>query len=541
MFFSVCPERLAEIIRRDYKGAVLCPFPWCEDELQLELSKIFTRLKIVGKKKERARLTDEIVNMADVFKSHEECKEPRVVLIEGQPGMGKTTYCQKLAYDWSVEDISPEASFPKVRMLLVLKCRDMKTADIEEAIDDQLLSLDADEEEKEKFFHFIRCNQSKILLVLDGLDELSDDHFKALLPVIQGKRFSNTYLILTARHEAGMKVRRHCDTLLEIVGYTSEDADRYITRYFSNHEDPSLAEKLISELKCDSRLRKLTTNPLNTALLCLLCEDTEGVFPSDRTKMYTELVSCAIRRCCVRKSVPLGSRDPVETFSDNLNQLGKVALKALKADRMYFSEEEMKCPSIDFLRLCFLSREASVSKLRPMPCYACTHKTFQEYFAAYHLAFEIRSSHKDTVDTLLAQLSPVDKYWQLWGFLLTLVASKSGEAATLVISGFCAAFQSQRTELTEEQKEQDRDCDDNDNNDVRDDHNFDICEDRLNDFPINHWFPDYSLAKMTAISEAPTMSLGFGRTGLSSRGPGRFGFSTRPHFSLQSVQHQIRL
>ena len=51
--------------------------------------------------------------MTDVFKSHEECEEPRVVLIEGQPGMGKTTYCQKLAYDWSVEDISPEASFPK--------------------------------------------------------------------------------------------------------------------------------------------------------------------------------------------------------------------------------------------------------------------------------------------------------------------------------------------------------------------------------------------------------------------------------------------
>ena len=199
--------------------------------------------------------------MTDVFKSHEECEEPRVVLIEGQPGMGKTTYCQKLAYDWSVEDISPEASFPKVKMLLVLKCRDMKTANIEEAIDDQLVPLDADEE------------------------------------------------------------------------------DSYIIKYFSNHQDPSLAIKLISELQCDSRLRELTTNPLNTALPCLLCEDTEGVFPSNRTKMYTELVSCAIRRYFAKKSVPLDARDPVETFSDNLNRLGKVALKALKADRMYFSEE----------------------------------------------------------------------------------------------------------------------------------------------------------------------------------------------------------
>ena len=484
--FSVCPERLAAIIRRGYKGAVLCPFPWCEDELQLELSKIFTRLKIVGKNKERARLTNEIVNMADVFKSHKECKEPRVVLIEGQPAMGKTTYCQKLAYDWSVEDISPEASFPKVKLLLVLKCRDMKTANIEEAIDDQLLPLDADEEEKANFFHFIRCNQSKILLVLDGLDELSDDHFKSLLPVIQGKRFSNTYLILTARHEAGMKVRRHCDTLLEIVGYTSEDADSYITKYFSNHEDPSLAEKLILQLFGDHRLRELTSNPLNTALLCLLCEDKEGAFPSNRTKLYTELVSCAIRRYFARKSVPLDARDPVEIFSDNLNQLGKVALEALKADRIYFTEEENKCQSIDFLRLCFLSREASVSKLRPMPCYAFTHKTFQEYFAAYHLTFEILSGDKDTVDTLLAQLRPADQYWQLWEFLLTLVASKSGEAATLVISGICAAFQSQRTELTGGQKGQDSDCgDDNDTNVTYND-DFDTCEARLSVFPSHY-------------------------------------------------------
>ena len=107
--------------------------------------------------------------------------------------------------------------------------------------------------------------------------------------------------------------------------------------------------------------------------------------------MYTELVSCVIRRYFAKKSVPLDARDPVETFSDNLNRLGKVALKALKADRMYFSEEEVNCQSIDFLRLCFLSREASVSKLRPMPCYAFTHKNFQEYFAAYHLTFEIHS------------------------------------------------------------------------------------------------------------------------------------------------------
>ena len=48
--------------------------------------------------------------MTEVFKPHQECLNPRVVLIEGNPGMGETTYCQKLAYDWSVGEIQPDAS-----------------------------------------------------------------------------------------------------------------------------------------------------------------------------------------------------------------------------------------------------------------------------------------------------------------------------------------------------------------------------------------------------------------------------------------------
>ena len=478
--FPVFPEQLADIIRRDYKGegAVLCPFPWCEDDLQLKLSKVFTRLQIFSKEKERARLTDKVVRMTDAFMPHEECEEPKVVLIEGQPGMGKTTYCQKLAYDWSMENISLEACFPQVKMLLLLKCRDMKTANIEEAIDDQLLPLDADKKEKEDFFHFIRCNQSKILMVLDGLDELPENLLKGLFPLIQRKILSNTYLMLTARHEAGMRVRRHCDTLLEIVGFTKEDADSYITKYFSNHEDPSLAAKLIEKLDSEKQLRELSSNPLNTALLCLLCEDTKGVFPSNQTKLYDQLVSCAVRRYFARKGIPMDSKDPLQTFSVNLNHLGKMAFEALKVDRMYFSKDEMDYQSVDFLPLCFLSQEASVSKLRPIPCFSFTHKTFQEYFAAYHLAQEILSGDKDTAVVLLAHLNPVFKYWQLWKFLLTMVVSKSEDGAALVISGLCDAFRSQQIE-EEDEEESDDDFDDY----VDDDRNFDICDDFLNVFP----------------------------------------------------------
>ena len=136
-FFLANPERFVQLIRRDYKSAVLCPFPWCEDELQFKLANIFTRLRIVSETRERSKLTDDVVNMTDVFRPHAECENPRVVLVEGNPAMGKTTYCQKLAHDWSLSRIPEDSSFPKVEILLLLKCRDMnaRLADIELIID----------------------------------------------------------------------------------------------------------------------------------------------------------------------------------------------------------------------------------------------------------------------------------------------------------------------------------------------------------------------------------------------------------------------
>ena len=124
----------------------------------------------MSKTTEISRLTDDVVNMTDVFRPHADCKNPRVVLIAGNPAMGKTTFCQKLC------QIPADSSFPEVEILLLLKCRDMneEIANIEQTNDDQLLAKDVDRSEKENFFQFVRANQSRIVLVLDGLDELKN-------------------------------------------------------------------------------------------------------------------------------------------------------------------------------------------------------------------------------------------------------------------------------------------------------------------------------------------------------------------------------
>ena len=86
---------MIERIRQLYKirEQRLLPVPWCDDP-SFNLNEIFTKLRIVGKDKTTGEMKDDITNMTGIYKTHEECEEPpRTVLIEGDLGMGKTTYC----------------------------------------------------------------------------------------------------------------------------------------------------------------------------------------------------------------------------------------------------------------------------------------------------------------------------------------------------------------------------------------------------------------------------------------------------------------
>ena len=86
-------------------------------------------------KKARAAAEQRVVETTEIFKPHEECKQPRKVLIEGNPGMGKTTYCNKVAYDWAINTKNEGDCFSEFEMVLLLKCRDVE-------IDSDLWALD---------------------------------------------------------------------------------------------------------------------------------------------------------------------------------------------------------------------------------------------------------------------------------------------------------------------------------------------------------------------------------------------------------------
>ncbi|XP_022804757.1 NLR family CARD domain-containing protein 3-like [Stylophora pistillata] len=380
------PNEMIDNIRQLYKTreGTMNLLPWCE-HLNFSFGDFYTRLKVIYKEKTRGTATDRVVTMSEIFNPHEECEEPRVVLIEGKPGMGKTTYCKKVVFEWA----TPETGnyFAKFLIVLLIKCREVQS-DIWEAIDDQLLPRDVDDNQRRKFFDFIRHNQSTILLVLDGLDEVSEKKLPMFTEIIQGRVLPNCRVVATARHESGAKVRKYCNTLLEVEGFTYQEAKSFIHKYFKTRKD--LANKLTVQLRDDRKLRDMSAIPLNCALFCLVWEDLNGVFPESRSELYMDIVECVLRRYRAKKQLPENGEDLVELYESQLIHLGSIALKGLLEANLDFDEKELgKHKASDLPGFGFLSVQPGGSKLRATRRYGFLHKTFQEFFAALDLGFRL--------------------------------------------------------------------------------------------------------------------------------------------------------
>ena len=403
-------------------------FPWCKTKQPLT-ENIYTRLKILSRSNETSQLTGQIVDIYEIFKQQKEYENPKVVLIEGSPGMGKTTFCLKLSLDWSKG--KTKEPFPSFQLLLLLKCRDMKTANIRDAIVDQLLPQEATDAEKEAFFHCIRENQPNVLLVFDGLDELDEKVApKNLVDPRKRSILSRSYVIATSRHEAGLKVREFCDTLLEVVGFAPEDAQDYMAKYFSGKE--GMAENLMEKIE-ENDLEELITNPLNTALLCAVFEE-NGDLPSTRSKLYEKIILYILKRYFVKQGQEL-PKQPFYGCQKELTTLGKLALHGIVEDNLSFDESdldsELGSSERSIAEMGFLSVEESTSTLDPKRLFSFLHKTFQEYFAAYYLSEQLVNAVVECKDFFREYSVEGLKFSQVFVFIAGFLAGK-GAGARLV-------------------------------------------------------------------------------------------------------------
>ncbi|XP_078352723.1 uncharacterized protein LOC144637526 isoform X1 [Oculina patagonica] len=416
------------ILKAEYnRRSLLKPLLW-ENTVKLPLEEVYTRLSIVSRRKTDFQLQSNEVNMYDIFKTLNKGQDA-MVLVEGSPGIGKTTFCQKLSYDWANENIPNEFSFPVFQLMLLLKCRDIN-GDVMEVISEQLLPEDTDDKVKKEIMDYIKDvhNQEKILIILDGLDELSKTAEQHVDKLLHRRILPFCYVLATSRQERGIVVRQQVDfdILLQIEGFTEEDAFDYIRKHFRHFgpEHLSKGERLIKAIQENTFLHALPSNPLNLLLLCVVFEQYQGDLPSSRTELYQIIVRCLLRRYCAKQKLKVPDDDKAleKQFEDSLLTLGELAWRCLQKDRHSFCEEELtrfesNNKDLAARKIGLVFKEASVKRINPQHEYHFFHKTFQEYLAALYLAHKILKEEVNVDFQLEFYKDITGKYRQVFLFV----------------------------------------------------------------------------------------------------------------------------
>ena len=375
--------------------------------------------------------------MFDIFKAPG-IGEDVLTIVEGSPGIGKTTFCLKLAYDWAHGNIPSECSFPKFEFVFLLKCRDID-GDIMESISEQLLPRDM-EKSVDELLHLLKDihNQEKMLVILDGLDELPEKSQHHVDELLHRQIFPFCCVLATSRQERGIEARKYFvfDIHLEIKGYTGSDAIEYVRRHFKTIGQSLKGERLIEEMQQNTFLNALQNNPLNLLLLCVVYEDYEGKLPSSRTELYQVIVQCLLRRYCAKHNlaVPEDNNTLQKRFEEDVLALGELAWACLLNDRQSFregelAEREVRNKNLVARKIGLLYMEESLKRISPQHEYWFLHKTFQKYLAAAFITHKLLRGEFNVFEcTTFDDL--VGKYSQVFLF----VSGMLGEKATVLFT-----------------------------------------------------------------------------------------------------------
>ena len=423
-------SKVVELLKREYnRRADFSPLLWSKG-MKLQLKEVYTKLIVVSEENgERSE-----IDVDDIFGSSEEHNDP-LVLVEGSPGIGKTTFCLKLAHDWA--NGAMPRDFPSFKLVFLLKCRDI-IEDVVEEIFEQLLPEDLEEKVKEALANFLEDldNQKQVLIILDGLDELPEKSEDCVNKVLGRKKLSFCYMLATTRQEKGIETREQFKfgSCLAIEGFSEENSFEYIRKHFRNigTEHSYKGERLIEEIKRNPLLRHLQSNPLNLLLLCVVYEEHEGSLPSSMTALYQTIVRCLLRRYCAREelNVPKKDEDLDKQFEIPILALGELAWKCLLNDRLSFYEDELEelessNENIVARRLGLVYKEESLRRLKPRHTYSFLHKTFQEYLAASHIAHKFRGSEFQMLEQMLFPEIARRKFKQVFVFVCGILGEEA--------------------------------------------------------------------------------------------------------------------
>ena len=316
-----------------------------------------------------------------------EGEEKRIILIEGGPGMGKSTLAINICKRWAEGKLLQ--SYDAV-ILLPLRQKEIQEA---KTLGDLLLVID-DEMRKDLSKEILMSNGEKMCFICEGFDELPFHLRKSSLVASLIQQLPKCTVLYTSRPEASSELR--ATRVIAIDGFKEKSIDEYISKTFLNIVNgKEMASKLKSEVKNNNWIRRILHVPINVAIVCLIFYHF-SVLPDTLTQLYTLLFLRLILRHITTRTANLSQVNQLSSLNDlppdvseQFSQVCFVAYNGMLNGQVVFSSQDlvdMKVAEDNMGGLGLLLITPSFSVYGRGKSYSFLHLTLQEFCAAWYLS-----------------------------------------------------------------------------------------------------------------------------------------------------------
>ncbi|CAF2136493.1 unnamed protein product [Rotaria magnacalcarata] len=344
------------------------------------------------------------------------CTNPtKSVLVLGQAGVGKSTFCRYVSYQWAKEKLWREYD-----LLILISLRSLTSSRYPPGKEYSPIdviqteySLFEDMSQNDKQYFDDMCNNGQVLWILDGYNEVvyqMPNQLKEFFAYVS----KTQHHILTSRPYA---VTLSYDVKLEITGFTNDNIINYVEHFFDLMKEDigdarGKTESLINFLKLNSNVFGIAHIPVNLEFICSLwidndCSDMKQLTV---TKLYDKIVEWQCRRHLTRRTIFHRLKNKEEVYlicETELQFLETLAFKAIEANQIILTstlfketERETGFPlsgnpqifNIGILKP--YDDKPTGTRAQPDIQHYFVHLSFQEHFAARYLLKTLQNSNK---------------------------------------------------------------------------------------------------------------------------------------------------